>query len=184
LENNQNEQCCEEHKTNDTCCGDHAHEGDEPYSELAAVMEASLEDKLKEAEDKYLRMYAEFENTRKRLEREKSQAVDFASERFAKDMLGIADSLEMAVSHLDNASDIEMIKEGVKLTLDNLLKTFEKHGVKAVAVDGGFDPNFHEAVMQSNVAEYADNAIVATLQKGYTIKDRVLRPSLVNVNKK
>jgi len=174
LEENKTEQCCEEHNEKDICCGDHPHEGEEPVS---------LEDKLKEAEDKYLRMYAEFENTRKRLEREKSQAVDFASERFAKDMLPIIDSLEMAMVHFDG-SDIEKIKEGVQLTLDNLIKTFEKHGVKAVAVDGGFDPNYHEAVMQSCSDEHADNTIVATLQKGYTLKDRVLRPSLVNVNKK
>ena len=92
------ENLCEQHEEKDICCGDHAHEGDDALmAEMMAAREMSVEDKLKESEDKYLRMYAEFENTRKRLDKEKQSAIDFAVERFSKDMLTIADTLEMAM---------------------------------------------------------------------------------------
>lgn len=181
MENNENR--CEEHEEKDICCGDHAHEGDDALmAEMAEAREKSVEDKLKESEDKYLRMYAEFENTRKRLEKEKQSSIDFAVERFSKDMLSIADTLEMAMSHFGE-SDTNQVQEGIKLTLDNLMKVFERHGIKPVDNLAGFDPNFHEAVMQSANSELPNDAIVAVLQKGYMLRDRVLRPSLVNVNK-
>ena len=179
MENNENR--CEEHDEKDICCGDHAHEGDDALT--GAAPEQSFEEKLKESEDKYLRMYAEFENTRKRLDKEKQQAVDFSVERFSKDMLSIADTLEMAMSHLGDNEATNQVQEGIKLTFDNLMKIFEKHGIKPVSHENGFDPNFHEAVMQSAITDMPNDAIVAVLQKGYMLRDRVLRPSMVNVNK-
>ncbi len=177
------ENLCEQHEEKDICCGDHAHEGDDALmAEMMAAREMSVEDKLKESEDKYLRMYAEFENTRKRLDKEKQSAIDFAVERFSKDMLTIADTLEMAMGHFGEG-ETNQVQEGIKLTFDNLMKIFERHGIKPVSHENGFDPNFHEAVMQSANADMPNDAIVAVLQKGYMLRDRVLRPSIVNVNK-
>ena len=145
--------------------------------------EPTCEEKLKEAEDKYLRAYAEFENIKKRLEKEKYTAIDYASEKFAKDLLPVIDALEMALL-IDDKEQFDKVKEGVQLTLNNLLDVFGKHDIKPVEHDEGFDPNKHEAVMQVASEEHDDNAVVQVLQKGYKYKERILRPSLVSINKK
>jgi len=85
---------------------------------------------------------------------------------------------------MQSGSDMEKLKEGVQLTLDNLTKVFERHGISTIGHEEGFDPNVHEAVMQAPSDEHEDNQIVAVFQKGYKLKDRMLRPSLVNVCKK
>jgi len=147
-----------------------------------------LENKLKEAEDKYIRVHAEFENIKKRLEREKIQAIEYASEKFAKDLLSSLDTLDLALNSLkvENADPhklIKQIEEGIELTKKNLLKTFEKHGIEEVKTEE-FDPNYHDAVMQENSSEHEDGAIIEVLQKGYMFKDRLLRPAMVKICKK
>ncbi len=144
---------------------------------------SACEAKLKEAEDKYLRAYADFENIKKRLEKEKYTAIDYASEKFAKDLLPVIDALEMALL-IEDKEQFEKVREGIGLTLNNLQDVFGKHDIAAVAHDEGFDPNFHEAVMQVSLDEHDDNAVVQVLQKGYKFKERILRPSLVSINKK
>lgn len=149
-------------------------------TELEAKV-ADLETKLAEANDKYVRAHADLENTKRRLEKEKYMAIDYANEKFAKDLLGIIDTLELALTHAD--ADSEKFKEGIQLTLDNMSKVFERNGISAVGIENGFDPNFHEAVMQTPSSEHDDNAVIAVLQKGYVLRERVLRPALVNVCK-
>ncbi len=148
-----------------------------------------LRDKLKEAEDKYLRVHADFENTKKRLEREKYQLLDYAYEKFAKDLLPVIDSLDMALAssqneNADKAELFEKLKEGISLTMDNFIKVFKNHGVDIVDTNEGFDPHLHEAIMQTPSETHDEGAIVAVLQKGYKYKERVLRPALVSVCKK
>ena len=149
---------------------------------------AKLEAQLKESEDKYLRVHADFENIKKRLEREKYQAIDYASEKFAKDLLAPIDSLEMALQSanvsLDAAELLGKLKEGIELTIKNFNSTFEKHNISKIETDGEFDPNVHNAVMQVDSAEHEDGAIVSELQKGYLLKDRLLRPAMVSICKK
>ena len=145
--------------------------------------EPDCEEKLKEAEDRYLRTYAEFENIKKRMEKEKVQAIDYAQEKFAKDLLPVLDSLELAL-RTEDASAFEQLKEGVRLTMENLQKVFERHGISQLAHEEGFDPNYHEAVMQVDSPDHEDNAIVQVMQQGYAYKERVLRPSLVSICKK
>ncbi|MEF3191733.1 MAG: nucleotide exchange factor GrpE [Campylobacterales bacterium] len=139
--------------------------------------------KLKEAEEKYLRAYADFDNSKKRLEREKYQAIDFANEKFARDLLSVVDTLELALQHSEKDADVAKIREGVALTMENLLKVLERHGVKQIVCEGAFDPNFHEAVMQVSNSEQEDGTIVQVMQKGYQYRERVLRPALVSVCK-
>lgn len=146
------------------------------------------EEKLKIAEDKYLRAYAEFENIKKRLEREKYQAIEFASEKFAKDLLAPIDTLEFAIASANSDAEpaelVQKIKEGLELTIKNFKTVFEKHGIELVDMDGDFDPNLHDAVMQVNSEEHNDGQIVQTLQKGYKYKERLLRPAMVSICKK
>ncbi|MDR1912294.1 MAG: nucleotide exchange factor GrpE [Helicobacteraceae bacterium] len=142
-----------------------------------------FEAKYKEAQDRYLRTYAEFENIKKRLEKEKYQAIDYASEGFAKDLLPVIDALEMALK-IEEGDHFAQLKEGVDLTKSALIKAFEKHGISAVSHDSGFDPNLHEAIMQSSDEALDENAIAQVLQQGWRYKERLLRPSLVSVNKR
>ena len=149
---------------------------------------ALLEEKLKESEDKYYRVHADFENVKKRLEKEKYQAIDYASEKFAKDLLTSIDTLEMALasSHADLSAEelLVKLKEGIDLTIKNFNTAFEKHDITLVETDGEFDPNFHNAVMQINSADHEDNFIVEQLQKGYKFKERLLRAAMVSICKK
>ena len=164
----------------------------ETTTEETVEKEESLEDKiakleaqLKESEDKYLRVHADFENIKKRLEREKYQAIDYASEKFAKDLLAPIDSLEMALQsanvNLDAAELLGKLKEGIELTIKNFNSTFEKHNISKIETDGEFDPNVHNAVMQVDSENHESGQIVAELQKGYMLKDRLLRPSMVSI---
>jgi molecular chaperone GrpE len=152
----------------------------------------SLEDELKKCQEElanqkneYLRAYADLENTKKRLEKDKNNAVAFANEAFAKDLLTVLDTFENALNSIEQikSSDeesIEKIKEGIKLTYDKLLSVLKKHGVEEVSCDGEFDPNYHQAVMQVESDEHNSGDIVQVLQKGYTLKDRLLRPAMVS----
>ena len=146
---------------------------------------ARLEQQLKDSEDKYYRVHADFENIKKRLEREKYQAIDYASEKFAKDLLAPLDSLEMALQSadvdLDAAELLGKLKEGIELTIKNFNTTFEKHNISKIETDGEFDPNVHNAVMQVDSENHESGQIVTELQKGYMLKDRLLRPSMVSI---
>ncbi len=147
-----------------------------------------LKNRIAELEDQYLRANAEFENMRKRLEKEKMSAVSYANEKFATDMLAIIDALD-AASLLKESEDIkpeelfEKVKEGIDLTVDQFKKSFEKHGIEPVDTDGDFDPNFHNAVMQVDSEDKKSGEILQVFQKGYKIKDRVLRPAMVSIVK-
>ena len=148
----------------------------------------TLKEKVAQLEDQYLRANAEFANMKKRLEKEKLSAVTYANELFARDMLAIIDALD-AASLLQKSEDIkaedlfEKVKEGIDLTVDQFKKSFEKHGIELVHVDGEFDPNFHNAVMQVDSEEKKSGEILQVFQKGYKIKDRVLRPAMVSIVK-
>ncbi len=148
---------------------------------------AQLESQVKEAEDKYFRVHADFENIKKRLEKEKYQAIDYASEKFAKDLLSPIDTLEMALAAEEASADLPAeellakLKEGVELTIKNFYTAFEKHDISIVETDGEFDPNFHNAIMQVDSEDKNSGEIVQVMQKGYMFKDRLLRPSMVSI---
>ena len=151
-------------------------------------LEKTIEEKdneIKELNDKYLRLYAETENMRKRLEREKKDFLEYANESVLKDLLPIIDNMERAIEHSEQNSNIEDFIKGIELTLNSFLKVLEKYGVKPVdALHKPFDPNFHEAMQVQETDEFEPNTVVQQLQKGYTFKERLLRPALVIVSKK
>ncbi|EAI3917109.1 nucleotide exchange factor GrpE [Campylobacter upsaliensis] len=151
-------------------------------------LENETEEKDYEAEynalkDQYLRANAEFENIKKRLEKEKINAMAYANEGFAKDLLDVLDALEAAVKVEANDEVSLKIKEGVQNTLDLFLKKLEKHGVKEIEAACEFDPNLHEAMFHIESDEHQSGAVVQVLQKGYKIGERVIRPTKVSVAK-
>lgn len=145
--------------------------------------EEDYETKYKELKEDYIRVYADFENTKKRLEKDKYQALEYAYEKIARDLLPIVDALEKALQSSKETSGAEGITQGLELTLDNLHKALAKHGIEGISCNEGFDPNFHDAIMQVPAEDKQDGDIVQVLQKGYKYKERVLRPAMVSIAK-
>ncbi len=148
----------------------------------------ALKSKISELEDKYLRANADFDNMKRRLEKEKMQAIAYAHEVFARDLLPVIDSLEMAIlagsnAEIESGELLNKVREGLGLTIEQFRKAFEKHGVELVDIEGTFDPNFHEAVMQLESEEKSSGEILQVFQKGYKIKERILRPAMVSIVK-
>ncbi len=187
-----NEEIIEETQTEETQATEEVEQETEVEEKELTSEEkiAQLEEQLKQSEDKYFRVHADFENIKKRLEKEKYQAIDYASEKFAKDLLAPIDSLEMALAAEEAAKDLPAeellgkLKEGVELTIKNFYTAFDKHDISVIEVDGEFDPNFHDAVMQIDSPDHEDGMIVQGLQKGYKFKDRLLRAAMVSICKK
>ena len=145
---------------------------------------AKKEEEIKALNDKVLRAHAELENFKKRVTKEKSDLLKYANEEMAKEMLRTVDNLEMALDHAREDNQSESIKEGIEIILKQLLQSLERFGVKGFnAVGERFDPTKHEAVVQVESAEHEPDTVVAESQKGYFLRDRLLRPALVTVSK-
>jgi len=151
-------------------------------------LEAALNEAA-EYKDKYLRAHADFENSKRRLEKDKMNAVSYANESFAKDILAVIDSFENALASMESADEenssevLAQMKEGVTLTYEQLKKILEKNSIKEVDCTGAFDPEVHQAIMQVESDEHEEGDVVQVMQKGYTIKDRILRPAMVSTCK-
>ena len=153
---------------------------DETQSEIEL-----LQTEIANLKDKYARVHADFDNIKKRLEREKYTAVEYANEKFAKDMIPVLDALDGAINSIntdgDKAELFDKLKEGVELTHKQLLNSLEKHGVTRVAHDEPFDPNIHNAVQSVESEDVESGQIVQTFQTGYKYKERPLREAMVIV---
>lgn len=158
----------------------------------AEISEAdALRMELADMRDRMLRALADAENTRRRAEREKQDASQYAVTRFARDMLQIADNFARALAacppELREAADpaVKAVLDGVEATERQLLAALERHGVKPIdTADGKFDPNFHQAIAEVPGQGKPAGAIVDVVQPGYTIGDRLLRPAMVTVAKR
>ncbi len=139
--------------------------------------------------DKFLRAHADFENSKRRLEKDKMNAVAYANESFAKDILAVIDSFDNALSSIEGADEenssevLTQMKEGVTLIHNQLKKILEKNHIKEIDCSGEFNPEVHQAIMQVESDDHEAGDVVQVMQKGYTIKDRVLRPAMVSTCK-
>lgn len=148
---------------------------------------AAAEAKAQENYDRLLRVTAEFENYKKRMDREMNDFRKFAHEVVVKDLLPTVDNLQRALETPpgDNEKALDGMRKGVEMTLKGLLDTLEKHGVQPMdALNKPFDPNFHHAVMQEESEGHPENTVSQELQKGYVMNDRLIRPAMVVVSKK
>jgi len=149
-------------------------------------IQAQLEEKTKEAAenfDKWLRLRAEFENYKKRVQREKADSIKFGSESLLKAMLPALDNLARAIDHGRNAQESDSLLEGVAITHKQFLNILEKFGVKAIQAAGEiFNPEQHEAIAQEE-SEQEPNRVIAEVERGYLFHDRLLRPAKVIVSK-
>ena len=142
-----------------------------------------LQKQLEELTDKYYRANADFENIKKRFEKEKADIATYANEKFARDLLPVIDALEMAVNFETEGDEYAAkIKEGIYITIDQFKKCFEKNGITAIEANEDFDPNFHNAMLQVE-SDVEKGKIVQVIQKGYLINGRILRPAMVSIAK-
>jgi molecular chaperone GrpE len=143
-------------------------------------------DKAKEYWDRLLRLQADFENTRKRLEREKNDFIKFANEGIVLELLSILDDLERTVELAQSKhQDLAAFLKGAEMILAHLYEMLKEHGVRPIEANGKiFDPNYHEALMQIESKDVPEHTVVEELQKGYLLNDRVIRTAKVKVAKK
>lgn len=162
-------------------------EGRELEEEEEEVTKGPGEDQ--EAREDYVRLYAEFENYKRRVTKDKEEMARFANESIVLDLLPSLDNLEIALKHSrENPEDPEAPKDGlvqgVEMTLRELLRTLEKYGVKQIEAEGkAFDPEFHHAVSQAEREDIEEGMVVEELRRGYAYNGKIIRASMVSVSK-
>jgi len=155
------------------------------------IKEETPEEKLKTTQDKLLRTMAEMENQRRRFEKEKQEAFEFGGFNFAAESLLLIDNIDRAIvsfkndESLKNNKDLNKIIDGIEIVKKDLVSIFKKNGVEQIeCINKKFDPNFHQAMLEVENNTKEPGTVVQEIQKGYMMKDRLLRPSLVGVAKK
>ena len=153
--------------------------------------EESPEEKLKTVQDKLLRTMAEMENQRRRFEKEKKEAFEFGGFNFAAESLLLLDNIDRAIvsfkndESLKNNKDLNKIIDGIEIVKKDLVSIFKKNGIETIeCINKKFDPNFHQAMLELEDNTKETGTVVQEIQKGYMMKNRLLRPSLVGVTKK
>ena len=145
-----------------------------------------LQEELAQYKEKYIRLYAEFENARKRMEREKLEFTKYANEGLILEFLGILDDLERTVEAAKaKHEDYEAFLKGVELVMAHILEMLKKNGVKPIEAKGKkFDPHCHEVLLQEETDQFEDESVMEELQKGYCLGDRIVRTAKVKIAKK
>ena len=153
--------------------------------------EESPEEKLKTVQDKLLRTMAEMENQRRRFEKEKKEAFEFGGFNFAAESLLLLDNIDRAIvsfkndESLKNNKDLNKIIDGIEIVKKDLVSIFKKNGIETIeCINKKFDPNFHQAMLELEDNTKETGTVVQEIRKGYMMKDRLLRPSLVGITKK
>ncbi len=142
----------------------------------------ALQEKYDTLNQQYLRLAADFENFRKRQEQERENLLKFGTENALKKLIEVLDNFERGKKALEKVEDCEKVKESFDLVHKQVVDALTKMGLETIETEGKeFDPNFHDAVMQTPTSEQPEHTIINELQKGYKMGDKVLRPALVNV---
>ncbi len=151
--------------------------------ELLEKRVAELETEAATWKTDYYKVFADMENTKRRLQNEHSNSLKFMMQSFIEELLPVIDNFERSLAIENPSDEVANFLKGYQMIYQQLLVVLEKQGVEVIETEGKeFDPNFHQAVMTVSDEAYEDNMIVEELQKGYKLKDRVIRASLVKVN--
>ena len=164
---------------------------DQKVNENNKDLKESPEDKVKSIEEKLLRTLAEMENQRRRFEKEREEAFEFGGFSFAKESLSLIDNIDRAIESFKNdekikkGNDLDKIIDGIEVVKKDLISIFKKNGIEPInCINEKFDPNFHQAMLEIENSNKESGTVVQEIQKGYMMKNRLLRPSLVGVAKK
>ena len=170
---------------------DESHKVEPKQKKDSPAKEESTENKLKAAEEKLLRAMAETENQRRRFEKERQEAFEFGGFNFARESLSLLDNIDRAINSfknddtLKNNKDLDKIIEGIEIVKKDLASIFKKNSIEMIeCLNKKFDPNFHQAMLEIEDNTKETGTVIQEIQKGYMMKDRLLRPSLVGVTKK
>ncbi|WP_041138234.1 nucleotide exchange factor GrpE [Beduini massiliensis] len=151
--------------------------------ELQQEKIAELGEEVEKWKTDYYKVFADMENLKKRLQNEHANALKYMLQSFAEDLLPVVDNLERSQNVAEPSEELKNFLKGYEMITAQFIEALKKHGIEQIDVEGKeFDPNFHQAVMMVNDDNYGHNMIVEELQKGYKLKDRVIRASLVKVN--
>lgn len=170
-------------------------EGESQLQKIVHELEAKLEmsdlelkksqAQAQENQDKYLRLYAEFENFRKRSQKEKEEFSRYAHEQVLKEFLPVLDDFERALAHAENAKDIKVLVDGVKMVEKQMVGVLDRFGLKSFQTLGEkFNPHLHEAMAHQDSHEHDPDTVMAEYRRGYTLQGKLVRPALVAVAKK
>ncbi|OZS78872.1 nucleotide exchange factor GrpE [Tetzosporium hominis] len=156
-------------------------ETSEEVQELSEIEE--LQAKLDEQENSYLRLRADFDNYRRRVQRDTEAASKFRAQSLVTELLPVLDNFERALESKPQSEDAKTLLTGVEMVYRTLKQALSNEGVEEIVPTGeAFDPNFHQAVMKEPSEEFESGIVIQTLQKGYQLKDRVIRPAMVKVS--
>lgn len=155
----------------------------EEISETLEKRAERLEGEVNTWKTDYYKVFADMDNLKRRMQTEHSNAMKFMMQSFVEELLPIVDNLERALNVVEPSEDVKSFLKGYEMIYQQFLNVLEKNGVKVIETKGqAFDPNFHQAVMSEANENFESNMIIEELQKGYTLKDRVVRASLVKVS--
>ncbi|VAX31066.1 Heat shock protein GrpE [hydrothermal vent metagenome] len=171
---------------------EHPVEEQKKVPEDMVPVEQPLEERIEELEaelsgsrERYLRLYAEFENYKKRVQKDKEEMLKYGTEPLLQDLLTVLDNLEMAIQHAEKDTSAESLIQGVELTLKEFRKVLNKYGISEIeAVGKPFDPAYHHAMSEVERSDLDDKTVVEEYRKGYMLKDRTIRPAMVAVSRK
>lgn len=146
------------------------------------AQDAGLQEKYNQLNNQYIRLAADFDNYRKRQAQERENLLKYGAEETLKKLIEVLDNFDRGQKAMENVEDCQQVKDSFNLVCKQMKDTLKKIGLEIIETEGKeFDPNFHEAVMQTPTSEHEEGTIINELQKGYKIGDKVLRAALVNV---
>lgn len=146
------------------------------------IQDSGLQEKYDQLNNQYIRLAADFDNFRKRQAQERENLLKYGAEETLKKLIEVLDNFDRGQKAIEKIEDCQQVKDSFNLVCNQMSETLKKLGLEVIETEGQeFDPNFHEAVMQTPTDEYPEGTIINELQKGYKIGDKVLRASLVNV---
>jgi molecular chaperone GrpE len=155
---------------------------EENLSTVQPIDPSTLQNDFDNLNNQYLRLAADFDNYRKRQEQERASLIAYGAQDAMKKLIEVLDNFDRAKQSINNTDDANQVKESFNVLYNQMFDNLSKLGLEVIAAQGQeFDPNFHEAVMQTPTSEHPENHVIMELQKGYKLGDKVLRPTLVNV---
>lgn len=162
--------CVEEHQEDHASTPPHLHASEK------------LQEDYDNLNNQYIRLAADFDNYRKRQEQERASLIAYGAQDAMKKLIEVLDNFDRAKQAIDGNEDVNQVKESFNVLYNQMFDNLSKLGLEVITAQGQeFDPNFHEAVMQTPTSEHPENHVIMELQKGYKLGDKVLRPTLVNV---
>lgn len=153
-----------------------------PVQEETQEAENKLQQDFENLNNQYIRLAADFDNYRKRQAQERECLIAYGAQDAMKKLIEVLDNFDRAKQSIDSTEDVQQIKDSFNVLYNQMFDNLSKLGLEVIQAQGQeFDPNFHEAVMQTPTSEHQENHVIMELQKGYKLGDKVLRPTLVNV---